>query len=946
MAAVWHRLLGFALGSACTFSASSATAQITPDRTLPNNSSVIINGNVFNIIGGTQAGRNLFHSFQQFSVPTGGMASFNNGLDIQNIFSRVTGGSISNIDGIIKANGTANLFFLNPNGIVFGRNARLNVGGSFLATTANAIQFGNLGNFRASDPNNPALLTVNPTALFYNQIAAGASIQNSSTAPAGVAPTGASSSGLRVPDGNSLLLVGGDINMDGGRLRAYGGHIELGGLASPGTVELAVDGNNLSLSLKTQSTRGAVSLTNGANINVSAGDGGSITVNASDLNITGGSSFNAGIAQGLESVGVKAGDITLNATGDIKIDGKGSRIANNVQERAMGNAGNITLFSNSFGLTGGAQLDASTYGQGNAGNVNIKATGAVTIAGIPSGIFTDIKSGSIGRGGNINVQTGEIVVDNTGDNGGISSITYGKGDTGDININTRNLILKNAQIGSDVYGEGNAGTFKVSASRSVELSGEIPGGAQGAPGGIFAQVDVNGKGNAGKMYIETPRLSVSDGSKVQVANFGEGDAGSLLIHADEVNVFDTERPPYYFTGIFATVARDPHTVNPPKGNGGDLTIETRTLSLRNGGQVAAYTQGEGNAGRLLIQASDSVEVTGSNSPHLTIISGGVANSGIGNGGSITIETPQLSVKNGGVIESAVSLLTIVGKGNGVTVNSPGKGGTITINASNLLLNDGQINAATASGDGGNIILNISDYLLLRNDSRISTTAGTRGAGGNGGNITINAPNGFVIATRSENNDITANAFNGSGGAVKINALGIYDFNQRSLQDLENSLGTNDPSKLDPQKLLTNDITAISLTNPTLSGQVNITTPDIDPARGLITLPTITENPPKLVSSSCTAFNETNGGNSFTITGRGGLPPSPYEPLTSSAIWSDTRLPLTTAHQNQPSKHAAKIKPKPIEILPATGWVFNGKGEVTLISSVSNAPSTPTSCAAR
>lgn len=197
-------LLGMIIGGAYAFSANCAGAQITPDRTLPNNSNVTINGSVINITGGTQAGRNLFHSFQQFSVPNGGTASFNNGLDIQNIISRVTGGFISTIDGLIKANGTANLFFLNPNGIIFGRNASLNIGGSFVATTANAIQFGNQGIFSASVPNSPALLTINPSALLFNQIAA--SIQNNSQASSGIGPDGLNSTGLRVPDGRSLLL--------------------------------------------------------------------------------------------------------------------------------------------------------------------------------------------------------------------------------------------------------------------------------------------------------------------------------------------------------------------------------------------------------------------------------------------------------------------------------------------------------------------------------------------------------------------------------------------------------------------------------------------------------------------------------------------------------------------------------------------------------------------
>jgi len=172
--------------------------------------------------------------------------------------------------------------------------------------------------------------------------------------------------------------------------------------------------------------------------------------------------------------------------------------------------------------------------------------------------------------------------------------------------------------------------------------------------------------------------------------------------------------------------------------------------------------------------------------------------------------------------------------------------------------------------------------------------------------------------------------------------GVFGFVIRSEQDLERLLGTTDPNKLDLQKLPTNDISAISQTNPI------IITPDIDYSRSLVALPTITENTPKLVSSSCGAFNEANGGSSFTITGRGSLPSSPDDLLTGDVVWTDTRLPVNTAKQHQSKTHPAKPKPQPIAIIPATGWAFNDKGEVTLISTAINATAvnTPTSCPVR
>ena len=205
-------------------SENHALAQITPDGTLGDRSSrvtpnVNIKGSVGDRIdGGAIRGANLFHSFHQFNVGELQRVYFANPTGISNILTRVTGSNVSNILGTLGVNGGANLFFINPNGILFGNNARLDVAGSFVASTANSFVFGDRLEFSATNPQSPsALLTVNPSALFFNQLPA-RRIENRS-----IAPAGDNIFGLRVPDGRSLLLAGGDIAINEGKLNAPGG---------------------------------------------------------------------------------------------------------------------------------------------------------------------------------------------------------------------------------------------------------------------------------------------------------------------------------------------------------------------------------------------------------------------------------------------------------------------------------------------------------------------------------------------------------------------------------------------------------------------------------------------------------------------------------------------------------------------------------------------------
>jgi filamentous hemagglutinin family protein len=245
------------LGYLCLTSDVSQ-AQVTSDGTV--NTQVTQNGNVAEITGGETRGSNLFHSFRDFSVSTGNEAAFLNANDIANIFSRVTGGKISNINGLISANGSANLFLINPAGIIFGENARLDVGGSFLGSTADSILFED-GEFSATDLN-PPVLTINaPIGLGFRDNPA--PIDNNSKTDAGLDPAGVSGYfGLRVPDGKSFALAGGDITADGGGIVAFGGRIEIAAVGEEGTLGLISNGDDFSFSFPENLPRADVSLTN------------------------------------------------------------------------------------------------------------------------------------------------------------------------------------------------------------------------------------------------------------------------------------------------------------------------------------------------------------------------------------------------------------------------------------------------------------------------------------------------------------------------------------------------------------------------------------------------------------------------------------------------------------------------------------------------------------
>ncbi|BAY92237.1 MULTISPECIES: two-partner secretion domain-containing protein [unclassified Tolypothrix] len=747
-----------------------AKAQITPDNTLGAEASSItpntlINGENADLInGGAQRGSNLFHSFTEFNINDGQRVYFGNPSGVQNILTRVTGVNASNILGTLGVNGIANLFLINPNGIVFGNNASLDIRGSFLATTANALQFGNQGIFSATNPQAPPLLTVNPSALLFNQINQNAAIQNNSVAAAGIDPAGVNVLGLRVPDGKSLLLVGGNVSMDGGWAIANGGRIELGGLKEAGSIGIQTNGDNFSLSFPDGVQRGDISLNNAAVVGVIGDGGGSIAAHGRNIEILAGSEFFAGIGLSLGNANAQAGDITVDATGKILLAGTDSLIFNSVQSQAVGNAGNITIKTGSLEITDGAQINSFTRGEGNAGNITIQARDAVTFDGVdsngfPSGVFSNVATGGVGNGGNIGITSGSL------------SITNG----GNIQVAVREA--SNTLLG----GQGIGGTVNINVRDAVTLSG--------AGSTIFGSLGTGATGRAGDIKVEARNLFIKDGGEISSSTFGKGDSGDIFITANAISL---DAASYIYNNVQSSDA---------VGNAGNIDIATGSLTATNGAQINSFTRGQGNAGNITIQARDAVTFDGVDSNGFPSGSFSDVSAGaVGNGGVINITASSLSLTNSGILGVSLNRAsgTLAGaQGIGGTINinvrdaftisgtdsgifgslgagAIGSGGNIKVEAGNIFVRDGgEISASTfGKGDSGNIYITADKTIFLDYSSYILNNVQAIDAEGNAGNIDI------LTGSLSVTNGAQINSFTrgqGNAGNITIQARDAVTF---------------------------------------------------------------------------------------------------------------------------------------------------------------------------
>ncbi|MBD2209568.1 S-layer family protein [Nostoc linckia FACHB-104] len=653
----------------CAVDNNVVHAQVTPDHTL----NTVVNGsNNYIITNGTRVGNNLFHSFSQFSIPTGDSVLFNNATSVENIFARVTGGNISNIDGTISTQGSANLFLLNPVGILFGANAKFSIGGSFVGTTADSIVFADGLKFSTTNTTSPALLTMSvPVGLQLGSNAGTITVQGDghNGHVSTIFQVSGLNMGLELQSGKTLALVGGNIVLDGGLVSVPGGQIELGSISNDNvTLNSTTQGFTLSypntgsfgnitlsklalvstddINIVNQGNSGAIHI-QGKQVSIRDGSlvfvqnrsnqaAGNIVVNATEsLNIIGKSpNFKSSSSLVNDTVSsAAAGDIIVN-TPKLNIDQAGY-IINRTFSNAFG--GNIIINSDTIDVSGFApnvnefapndfarfgsvsQITASSFSAGQGGDISITTQDLSVSAG--ANITTRLHSS--GKGGNVNIKADTIQVLGADAPRGlyhsvISASSFGTGDAGILNIDTRKLSVQGGgRVSTSSLVLGNAGSLTINASESIDVSGRKPGDSSSFIGSAvipLAPYEKISRANAGNTTINTPAVNVSDDAMILVKNIGSGAAGNLLINANTLTLKNGGN-------ILA---------NTISGKGGNINLKLRdVLLMRHGSLINAEAGSNGNGGNININSPNVIGLENSDI---------IANAVQGKGGNIQITT--------------------------------------------------------------------------------------------------------------------------------------------------------------------------------------------------------------------------------------------------------------------------------------------------------------------
>jgi filamentous hemagglutinin family protein len=706
---------------------------------------------------GLTRGNNLFHSFAQFDLKTGDSAVFSGPPNIQNILGRVTGGTPSTIDGTLRSEiSGANLFLINPNGVVFGPNALVDVSGAFAASGAHYLRLADDARFVASLDANDSLLSTAPVAAFGFLDRSGGRVEVQGH--------------LQVGPHTSLSLVGTSVSVtDGARLEAPNGQIQLQGARLGGEVDFpspspAAPASGVGVHHDTANgsivIRGGRLVVDNAIISATASEGGI------DLSLSEGIDvIRGGQILTRSTMTTRGGDITLRSP-SLRVDGLDEPFPTRIAAETFSTnpqaaGGNIIINSETIELRKGAEISVSSFGAADAGRLEIQ-TQTLRLEGsdrpqFPTQISANASpaiGAAAGAGGEIFIHAQSVDILHFA---GILAATTGDAAAGSIEINADSLHLANGAITTFTAGGGQGGEIRLQA-RQVTLDGPFAS-LTALTTGLNTRTPA---GNGGTIRIAAGQLQLLNDAGISANTFGDGRGGNIQLVTDTLLLDQATFQPGSIPGITAA-SRPPFFGTSQGGRGGDISIVTGSLSLRQGMIISTTTATPSDGGNLNILAG-TVDLNSGSSIQS-------ASSHLGKAGTIVLASNQDVRLHG---QSFLSTSAPQSSGGDIQVQAgteiqlvnsqmtaqagPGGGGNITLTAPFLVYLLNSTLTAQAVGDGGNIAMD-PVYVVLNHSGLIS-----RSSSANGGNITVQSQ--YFLQSASS---IDASAPFGLPGTVIVSA---------------------------------------------------------------------------------------------------------------------------------------------------------------------------------
>jgi filamentous hemagglutinin family protein len=690
----------------------SSQAQITTDGTL--GSSVNLPGPHYKIGAnlGQQHGSHLFHSFQEFNIQKHQTASFYAPNTVENIISRVTGEQPSHINGLIRSTQPKiDLYFLNPKGIIFGPHARLDIQGSFHASTADYLRLGKTGQFNARHPSE-SLLSIAPIEAFgfLSDSPASLSLEQNQ---------------LTVPSHSSLSLISGDLTLKSSTLTA--GHINLASFAKAGEVKTLFD------ETAAPALGGEIKLSDQSMINVSGEGSGRVFIRSGQFIAENSKIYADTLGQQAGyGIDIQVKEMTINNQSQITSHTSGK-----------GNAGSISINADNISLNQYSQITSHTSDQGNAGSISINARNISL--NDESGIISN--TSHEGKAGPISINVDNLTLNQSQ----IGSDTQSNGEANQVVIIAKEKIIlegNNTWVASGSIGSSdNIGNAAQVVLRSDEIF--VIGG------GIYSES--NTKGKAGQIIIEANNLFIENGGKLYTSTSGQGDAGHIHINANQTVSLSGVNS----DGLSSLIESGSRAIVEKSGKGGDIFIQSKTLILKGGGQLSVSSLAKNNtqsglAGKIILQIKDAITLSGVNpyGENERGFGAGIYARSLGEqaggGGEIQLSAASLTIKEGAVIESSTTGIApgghikidisgpiyITGDATQIELLAPATTQKLylenfsprTYNQSTSGIYANSNSLSEQGGIGGNITLT-AQKLTLTDKARISTTtAGTGEAG--------------------------------------------------------------------------------------------------------------------------------------------------------------------------------------------------------------------------